>query len=237
MPRSMRSASMWLGPGSRRRRILGVEKAEIDRLGNRISTGLDTKTKSDLLALAVKRTDENRLLDPPQDSARYYLDRLTQNDAAFPGADEASQALGAKLVARAQGATASSQFENATRMLSEARAVGYTGPDLANAEAALRAAQAATVAAAAPPPKRVKYVAPQYPQDALSRGMEGWVDISFGLSGSGQVVDARVDDANPRNQFDRAALAAVRQWKYEPSADGVERAQRLKTRVQFQLQD
>lgn len=216
---------------------LGVEKAEIDRLNNRITSGVDSKTRGDLLALAVKRTEENRLLDPPQDNARYYLDRLTQNDPAFPGADKAAQALGAKLVARAQGSIASAQYDNATRMLSEARAVGYSGPDLASAETALNTAQAAKVAAAASPPKRVKYVSPTYPQDALSKGVEGWVDISFGVTASGQVVDVRVDDAKPRNQFDRAALVAVRQWKYEPTADGTALAQRLKTRVQFQLQD
>ena len=215
---------------------LPVAQAEIDRLGSRITTGVDVKTKSDLLALAVRRTEENRLLEPAQDSARYYLDRLTQNDPQFPGADNAAQALGAKLVARAQGAIVSRQFDNAGRLLSEARALGYAGPDLAATEAASRTAQAPAAAAAAPP-KQVKYVAPQYPQEAISRGLEGWVDVSFGIAGSGNVVDARVDDANPRNRFDRAALAAVRQWKYEPSADGADRAQRLRTRVQFKLED
>ncbi len=214
---------------------LGVEQAEIDRLNTRITSGVDNKTRSDLLALALKRTEENRLLEPAQDSARYYLDRLTQNDPQFPGADKAAQALGAKLVARAEGATASRQFDNAGRMLSEARAVGYTGPDLTAAETALLTAQAP--AAAAVPPKQLKYVAPQYPQDAISRGVEGWVDVSFAIAASGTVVDARVDDAKPRNQFDRAALAAVRQWRFEPSADGLDREQRLKTRVQFKLQD
>jgi len=216
---------------------LGVEPAKIGDLNARVGAGVDVKAKSDLLALAVKRTDENRLLEPAQDSARYYLDRLSQLDPAFPGMDRASQALGAKLVARAQGATASRQFDNATRLLSEARAIGYTGPELASTEAALRAAQAPTAAAPLPPPPRLKYVAPTYPQDALSKGLEGWVDVSFGVSGSGEVIDARVDDAQPRRQFDRAALVAVKQWKYQPSADGTDHAQRLKTRVQFKLQD
>ena len=216
---------------------LGVEKAEIDRLRARIASSVDLKSKNDLLALAVKRTEENRLLDPPQDSARFYLDKLAQVDPAFPGADRASQALGAKLVARAQGATASRQYDVATRMLLEARALGYTGADLAGAEAALRAAQAPLAPAPVPLPKQVKYVVPQYPAEALARGVEGWVDVSFALSGSGDVIDARVDDAKPVRQFDRAALVAVRQWKYAPSPDGADRVQRLKTRVQFKLQD
>src|SRR5262249_35021209 len=160
------------------------------------------------------------------DNARYYLDRLAQLDPAFPGADKASQALGAKLVARAQGATAARQYDNATRLLIEARTIGYSGSELGSAEAALGAAQA-PAAAPLPPPTRVKYVAPRYPQDAATKGIEGWVDVSFGVSGSGDVVDARVDDAQPRRQFDRAALTAVRQWKYQPSADGSDHAQRL----------
>ena len=123
-------------------------------------------------------------------------------------------------------------------MLNEARALGYSSAELSSTEAAVRAAQA-PAAAQAPelPPKQVKYVAPQYPQDALARGIEGWVDVTFGVAGSGEVIDARVENAQPRRQFDRAALVAVRQWKYAPSADGADRAQRLKTRVQFKLQD
>ncbi len=217
---------------------LAVDKAQIDRLNARIASSVDLKTKSDLLALAVKRTDENRLLDPPQDSARYYLDRLAQIDPAFPGADRASQTLGAKLVGRAQGAAASRQYDVATRMLNEARALGYSSAELSSTEAAVRAAQAPAAAQVPePPPKQVKYVAPQYPQDALARGIEGWVDVTFGVAGSGEVIDARIENAQPRRQFDRAALIAVRQWKYAPSADGADRAQRLKTRVQFKLQD
>jgi protein TonB len=215
---------------------LDVDAARLADLNARVSSGVDVKARSDLLALVVKRTDENRLLEPAQDNARYYLDRLTQLDPAFPGADKASQALGAKLVSRAFGATASRQFDSATRLLAEARAIGYSGPDLANAEAQLRAAQT-PAAAPVPPPTRLKYVAPTYPQDAATKGIEGWVDISFVVNGSGEVIDARVDDAQPRRQFDRAALAAVRQWKYQPSPDGSDHPQRLKTRVQFKLQD
>ncbi|HKE44652.1 MAG TPA: TonB family protein [Steroidobacteraceae bacterium] len=215
---------------------LDVGQAKLDELNQRVNAGVDVKARSDLLALVVKRTDENRLLEPAQDSARYYLDRLTQLDPAFPGTDRAAQALGAKLVARAQGATASRQYDNATRLLIEARAIGYTGADLATSEAALRAAQAPSVPEQ-PPPTRVKYAAPTYPQDALAKGLEGWVDVSFAVNAAGEVIDARVDDAQPRRQFDRAALAAVGKWKYQPSPSGSDYAQRLKTRVQFKLAD
>jgi protein TonB len=215
---------------------LDVDAARLAELNARVNAGVDVKQRSDLLALVVKRTGENRLLEPAQDNARYYLDRLKQIDPAFPGTDKASQALGAKLVARAQGATAARQFDSATRLLAEAKAVGYSGADLGSAEASLRAAQA-PAPVPLPPPTRLKYVAPTYPPEAATKGVEGWVDVSFGVSGAGDVVDARVDDAQPRRQFDRAALSAVRQWKYQPSDDGADHPQRLKTRVQFKLQD
>jgi protein TonB len=215
---------------------LDVDAARLAELNARVNAGVDVKQRSDLLALVVKRTGENRLLEPAQDNARYYLDRLKQIDPAFPGTDKASQALGAKLVARAQGATAARQFDSATRLLAEAKAVGYSGADLGSAEASLRAAQA-PAPVPLPPPTRLKYVAPTYPPEAATKGVEGWVDVSFGVNAAGDVIDARVDDAQPRRQFDRAALSAVRQWKYQPSDDGADHPQRLKTRVQFKLQD
>ena len=59
-------------------------------------------------------------------------------------------------------------------------------------------------------------VPPQYPQRALSRGIEGWVLVEFDISETGAVINARVVDADPRNIFDRAAIRAVEQWKYKP---------------------
>lgn len=220
---------------------LAVEKSEIDALKGRIAAATDQKSKSDLLALVIKRTEENRLLEPAQDSARFHLGRLLQIDPAFPGIDGAVQGLGATLVMNAHGATAQKQFDAATRMLAEARAIGYSGADLASAEAALRSAQAPTGNAGKTPqevaPKRTKYVAPEYPKEALSKGLEGWVDVSFSVTFSGDVADVRIEDARPRRQFDRAATSAVREWKFEPRADGAEYSQRLRTRVEFKLED
>ena len=87
-------------------------------------------------------------------------------------------------------------------------------------------------------PKRTKYVAPKYPNDALEDGIEGWVDVSFLVSAAGDVTDARVEAAQPRARFDRAALSSVRQWKFEPRpADAVDPTLRIKTRVKFELAD
>lgn len=223
-------------------RKLEVDPAQITRLQARLAAVTTQDNKSNLLALTVRRTQENRLLEPPQDSARFYLGRLNEMDPTFPGLPSAVAGLGGKMVANAQTATAQRQFDTAQRFLDEARQIGYAGADLAAAHSALRVARetgaAASRAAQEVAPKRLKAVPPKYPQEALEDGLQGWVDVSFLVSREGNVTDARVEAAEPRKRFDRAALAAVRQWKYEPrAADVPEYSQRIKTRVQFQLKD
>lgn len=72
-------------------------------------------------------------------------------------------------------------------------------------------------AASAPPaPTILKYVPPVYPSEAYARNLEGWVQVSLDVTPDGNVVNARIDDGDKRQLFARAALAAVKQWKYQP---------------------
>ncbi|MGB0919949.1 MAG: energy transducer TonB [Alphaproteobacteria bacterium] len=65
-------------------------------------------------------------------------------------------------------------------------------------------------------------VAPQYPRRALSRGIEGWVQVEFTISKVGTVENPSVIDADPPGIFNRAAMKAVAKWKYKPKIeDGV----------------
>lgn len=59
-------------------------------------------------------------------------------------------------------------------------------------------------------------VAPIYPSRAQSRGIEGWVLLSFTVTEAGSVIEPRVIDADPRGVFDRAAMKAVERFKYKP---------------------
>jgi len=63
---------------------------------------------------------------------------------------------------------------------------------------------------------------PDYPQRALSRGIQGWVQVQFTITAAGTVKDAKVVDAEPKNIFDDAALKAIARWRYNPKVqDGV----------------
>jgi protein TonB len=57
---------------------------------------------------------------------------------------------------------------------------------------------------------------PDYPQRALSRGIEGWVQVQFTITETGSVADAKVVAADPPNIFDDAAIKAILRWRYNP---------------------
>lgn len=64
-------------------------------------------------------------------------------------------------------------------------------------------------------------VAPVYPPKALSRGLEGYVDLSFTVTSTGTVINPVVIRSTD-SVFERAAIRAVLEYKYKPRVvDGV----------------
>ena len=82
-------------------------------------------------------------------------------------------------------------------------------------------------------------VQPLYPERAAQRGIEGWVLLEFTISETGRVEDPAVSDADPANIFDRAALRAIRRWKYKPKiVDGKPvRQPHVRTLISFRMED
>jgi len=80
-------------------------------------------------------------------------------------------------------------------------------------------------------------VNPQYPLRASERGIEGWVEVIFTISKLGTVKDPRVLNSHPSSIFDRAALKAIRKWKYNPKIEDGEPVERpgVKVRLKFEL--
>lgn len=88
---------------------------------------------------------------------------------------------------------------------------------------------APTVASAAPAPsvaergepenrnfELIRRVNPQYPQQALRNGIQGWVELEFTITAEGDVTNVRVVNAQPRRAFEREAIRALSQWKFRP---------------------
>lgn len=80
-------------------------------------------------------------------------------------------------------------------------------------------------------------VAPVYPARALSRGLEGYVDMSFTVTATGTVEDPIVDFSTS-SLFERAATRAVLKFKYKPRVtDGQpQRVPGVRTRITFKLE-
>jgi protein TonB len=79
---------------------------------------------------------------------------------------------------------------------------------------------------------------PDYPPRALSRGLEGWVQVQFTITATGTVKDPVVVNAEPRNIFDDAALKAIARWRYNPKVENGVAVERVgvQTIIRFQLE-
>ncbi len=65
-----------------------------------------------------------------------------------------------------------------------------------------------------PAPTPIQMRQPIYPQEALTRGIQGEVVLEFGLAANGRVQGLRVISATPAGVFERAAMQAMRGWRY-----------------------
>lgn len=81
-------------------------------------------------------------------------------------------------------------------------------------------------------------VAPVYPARALSRGLEGHVDLSFTVTAAGTVRDPIILFSTS-SLFERAATRAVLKFKYKPRVvDGIPvDVPGVKTRITFRIEE
>lgn len=86
-----------------------------------------------------------------------------------------------------------------------------------------------------PPPKKERDVRPVFPKEATAVGLDGVVIVELFVDENGAVVDARF--TRPIPMLDEAALAAVKQWRFQPTlVDGRPVPTRLNVTVNFTLQ-
>ncbi|HSN72907.1 MAG TPA: M56 family metallopeptidase [Steroidobacteraceae bacterium] len=83
-------------------------------------------------------------------------------------------------------------------------------------------------------PVRIK--APEFPADARHVGHEGYVVVEFTVDRTGRPRDIEVVDRGPRDLFGRAAVRAIREWRFEPvRVDGEPVERRMTQRFTFVL--
>lgn len=90
-----------------------------------------------------------------------------------------------------------------------------------------------TVDASGQPVARNDRPDPVYPARLLAERVEGYAELQFERAADGSVLRPRVITAMPRGEFEAAALAAIRSWRFPPeSALG-----RMTRRFDFRLPD
>ncbi len=236
--RDFAHASEWLAAAKGIAAPAKIEAARASLAAARRQADADAGTL--LLKNATDRLQQDWLIEPANDSAKYYLLTLRGLDPGNPNLAAVTHELGMRLVAKARRAWALEQYDAARAWLEEAAAIGFASPELKSARNDLDAAVAAEKfkadVVAANDLTLVRSVKPIYPSKAKHSKIEGWVELDFTVAESGAVKDIAVHSASAPGVFEDAAIRALSQWHYKPILrDAVPRPQRARVRIRFML--
>ena len=200
----------------------------------------DAEERDRLLKSARERLEQDRLIEPADDGAKYYLLTLRGLDPGNAGLAPLTQDLGARLVAKGRHSLELQQYEAARSWLEQAASVGYSSPDAAAAlhdlDAALAQQAFLSNAVDANEIKLLTSVRPVCPSKAQKSAIEGSVEMEFTIAESGAVRDITIRAADPPGVFEQAAITALSQWRYQPVLrGGAPVAQRAHLRIRFAL--
>ncbi len=163
---------------------------------------------------------DGRLLNPADNSAKYFVGVLDRTDASNAATRRARSVLSLELLSRATQSIEGLDPEAAGIWIDEAEALlGGNDEGVRQTRAALTEQLIAMESAKPVPTSALKiatYVAPEYPQRALERNLEGWVDIEFTVGIDGRTRNISVTSASHASYFRREATEAVSEWTFEP---------------------
>lgn len=149
--------------------------------------------------------------------------QVEQQRAQQQAAQQLAQQQAAPAPAQPSAAERTAEQRAAEQRAAEQRAAEQRAAEQRQAQQ--QAAPATQPQQAAPAPaaaastlRAISTPAPSYPPDALREGRSGEVVVEFTVNADGSVSNPRVVRANPPRMFDRAALSAVRRWRFQPVA-------------------
>ncbi|MBV1909875.1 MAG: TonB family protein [Kangiellaceae bacterium] len=61
---------------------------------------------------------------------------------------------------------------------------------------------------------------PNYPRVAATKGIEGFVTLTFDITKLGTTENIKIVEAQPRGVFNKEAKRALRKWRYQPKMEG-----------------
>lgn len=244
----------------------GAERATVQELRRAIDAKRKDGEIGKAVAEARSALTPALLLDGSANGPRAKLTQLQQLDRRNPQVVAFQRDYQSALVKRGREATGTGAYDEADRYLSAAAELGG-GRDLeaarkelaaareertraasapapatnrTSAAAAASAPQQAAPAAAGPAkmPKVKRRTAPEYPVGARRDGIEGFVMVEFGLTAEGRTSDIVVRAATPPGVFDKAAMNAVKNWRFESvTPEEAARLPRSVVKLTFELGD
>jgi TonB family protein len=238
--RDFAHASAWLQAATGIAAPANIEAAEALLATARREADADAWAQ--LLKNANERLQQDRLIEPASDNAKYYLLTLRGLDPGNAGLAVATQDLGNRLAAKARRAMALEQYDAARSWLDEAATLGFASAETNSLHHDLDTATARQQFlanfVAAGELALVKSVKPVYPDKANLKKIEGWVELDFTVAENGEVKDIAVHATSPPGVFEAAAIKALSQWRYKPILrDTKAVAQRARIRIRFALEN
>jgi TonB family protein len=190
------------------------------------------------LELAQTRLTQGKVTEPDTDSALFYVNQLRASDPRNSGLPRISSMVQAQILEQARAALDAAQPAAAEALLQTAGSLGASaGLDSLNE----RLLQMKIAGAGAPEVleaslTRVKGIQLDYPDEALRRNIEGWVDLSYVVTTDGKVTKVKVLDSNPIGVFEAAASKALTRLRYKPMLiNGKATMVSTKLRIAFRL--
>ncbi|HEY3849347.1 MAG TPA: TonB family protein [Steroidobacteraceae bacterium] len=175
------------------------------------------------LDLARARLAQGSVVEPENDSALHYLNELKAADPQNASLAPLSKAVQMQIVAQARAALDASQNGQADSLLQLAASLGPSPEADALRDrlrnAAARPATAGPREVAEASLTRTRTLDIEYPSSALSKKIEGRVEVGYVVTPKGVVSDLKVLEAAPPGVFDRAAANAVSRLRYKPVMD------------------
>lgn len=185
---------------------------------------------------AITRSAENRIagLRASLSMEQAAAERVAASAAAAATAQAAERVAEANTRPAAKPNEATAPAAAATKPTVVPAAAVAAAEPVAVREPASSPAVAAATRPALSAPQPISKVAPDYPPQARSRKIEGFVELEFRVAANGNTEDIRVVRSEPEGLFDRNAVRALMRWKFKPAErNGVPEATTTRTTMNF----
>src|ERR1700734_595923 len=162
------------------------------------------------LDLTQSRLAQGKLTEPENDSALYYFNQLRAADPKNAALPRVSSAIQAQILIQARASLDANQPDKADTLLQAAGGLGASADLSALSDRLTKMKQAS----AGPPDVleasliRNRPLEPEYPDGALRKNIEGWVELSFMVTADGKVTNIKILDSAPAGGLDAAATKA-----------------------------